>query len=288
LQKTPKSGILRKKSLNMATANILRLPQWTEYLQSRGRHAFSWEELQQALPEHSAIALKRALNRLAAQNKIVSLHKGYYLIVPPQYAAKGILPPAVFLDAFMKHLHRPYYLALLNAAAYHGAAHQQTQEFFVVTNFPPMRTTQKKGLKINYISIGEIPGDLLEQRKTESGYLLISNPALTAADLVHFEKRIGGLNRVVEVLDELSDAIAPSDFSAALISFATSATLQRLGYLLEFVCGSPVLADALFAEMQTRKILLYRTPLKPSQLMRGFDANNRWQVIVNAEVILER
>lgn len=272
----------------MPATNSLRLSKWTEYLQSLGRHSFSWEEMRQALPDYSVTALKRALSRLTAQNKIVSLHKGYYLIIPPEYSAKGILPPAVFLDAFMKHLNRPYYLALLSAAAYHGAAHQQAQEFFVVTNFPPLRSTRKKGLKINYISIGEIPGNLLEHRKTESGYLAISNPALTAADLVHFEKRVGGLNRVAEVLDELSDAIAPGDFSDALVSFAASTTLQRLGYLLESVCGRPVLADSLFTRLQTLRAPLYRTPLKPAKPIRGFEADNRWKVIANAEVIVEQ
>lgn len=272
----------------MPSANTLRLPKWTEYLQSRGRLTFSWEELQQALPEHSTIALKRALSRLAAQHKIVSLHKGYYLIIPPQYAAKGILPPAVFLDAFMKHLGRPYYLALLNAAAYHGAAHQQTQEFSVVTNFPPMRPTQKRGLKINYISISKIPADLLAHRKTESGYLAISKPVLTAANLVHFEKRVGGLNRVAEVLDELSAAIVPSDFNEALVTFAANATLQRLGYLLESVCGQPVLADALLNKLQAKETPLHRTPLKPSKPARGFDTDNRWQVIVNEKILLDK
>ena len=44
----------------------------------------------------------------------------------------------------MKELDRPYYLALLNAAAYHGASHQQPQEFFVVTGFPVLRPMQKR------------------------------------------------------------------------------------------------------------------------------------------------
>ncbi len=70
-----------------------------------------------------------------------------------------------------------------------------------MTSFPAMRPTQKKGLKINYISIDEIPEILIEKRKTEAAYVNISSPILTAADLVHFEKRIGGLNRAATILN---------------------------------------------------------------------------------------
>jgi hypothetical protein len=57
----------------------------------------------------------------------------------------------------MKFLKRPYYVGLLNAAAFYGAAHQQPQEYFVFTNFPPLRPTSKRGIKINYISKREVP-----------------------------------------------------------------------------------------------------------------------------------
>jgi hypothetical protein len=67
-------------------------------------------------------------------------------------------------------------------------------------------------MKINYISVKQIPVKLLEQRKTEAGYLTISNAALTATDLVQFEKRIGGLNRAATVLNELADVLQRVDF----------------------------------------------------------------------------
>jgi len=55
----------------------------------------------------------------------------------------------------MKFLERPYYVALLNAAAYHGASHQQPLESFVTTTFPVLRSMQKKGLKLNYVCARE-------------------------------------------------------------------------------------------------------------------------------------
>ena len=218
---------------------------------------------------------------------IVSLYKGYYLLVPPQYAFKGILPPTLYLDAFMKYLQRPYYVALLNAAAFHGASHQQPQEYFVMTNFPVLRPTQKKGLKINYISIREIPESLIEKRKTEAGYLNISNAALTACDLVQFEKRVGGLNRASTVLNELGEVIKSTDFTPAVLQHVQVTALQRLGYLLENACFHTELADALFEAMKREKLNLFRIPLKSARETKGFSSDNRWKVIVNTEIDID-
>jgi predicted transcriptional regulator of viral defense system len=162
------------------------LESWVEDQLSRGRYTFSLTTLRESSPDQSDTATKFALKRMSDKGKLLSLYKGYYLIIAPQYTNRGILPPSLFLDAFMKFLQRQYYLALLNTASYHGASHQQPQEFFVVTDFPVLRVTQKKGMRINYISIKDIPTNLIEQMKTEAGYLNISSPALTATDLIHF------------------------------------------------------------------------------------------------------
>jgi len=97
---------------------------WSEKIQAQGRYGFALTEMKQANSELSDDAVKFALKRLSDKGKVLSVFKGYYLIIPPQYASKGILPPQLFLDAFMKYLQRPYYVALLKAAAFHGASHQ--------------------------------------------------------------------------------------------------------------------------------------------------------------------
>ncbi|MDD3945986.1 MAG: type IV toxin-antitoxin system AbiEi family antitoxin [Bacteroidales bacterium] len=265
----------------------IRILTWIEFLQSKGDFSFSIESAKQALPTYSEIALKRALSHLSEKGKIISIYKGYYLILPPQYAFKGILPPPLFLDAFFKFLERPYYVSLLNAAAYHGASHQQPQEFYVMTNFPVMRATQKKGLTINYVSINEIPEKLLEKRKTEAGYLTISNPLLTATDLVQFEKRIGGLNRAAIILFELMEVLKPIDFNEEVLAHATVTTLQRLGYLIEFACLNSQLSNALFKAIEKKKNKLFRIPLKASGQTKGFSSDNRWNVIVNTEIDID-
>ncbi len=265
----------------------IRILTWIELLQSRGAFAFSIESAKNELPGYTEIALKRALSRLTEKGKIISVYKGYYLILPPQYALKGILPPSLFLDAFFQFLERPYYVSLLNAAAYHGASHQQPQEYYVMTNFPAMRATQKKGLKINYVSIDKIPEKLLEKRKTEAGYLTISNPVLTATDLVQFERRIGGLNRAATVLFELMEVLKPTDFNEDILAHAAVTTLQRLGYLLEFACSNTELSNTLYKAMEKNKSRLFRIPLKASAQTKGFSSDNRWKVIVNTEIDID-
>lgn len=184
-------------------------------------------------------------------------------------------------------MQRPYYLALLNAASFYGASHQQPQEFFVVTSFPVLRTTLKKGLKINYISKKEISEILLESRKTESGYLKISNPALTACDLIQFEKRVGGINRVATVLNELVESIKPEMFSNELIEYVPATVLQRLGYILEEIFDYEFLSNALYNVLQQKNVTFFRTPLKASAPIKGFSSNERWKVIVNTEIEID-
>ncbi len=264
-----------------------RLDTWVDEQLALGKFGFALDTLREALPAQTEIARKFALKRLSDKGEILSIYKGYYIILPPQYAAKGILPPPLFLDAFMKAIRRPYYVSLLNAAAYHGASHQQPQVYFVTTTFPAMRPISKKGLKLNFISIKNIPAQLLEKRKTESGYINISNPGLTAADLVQYEKRIGGLKRSAAVLSELIEIISPADFNAELLQHAHVTTLQRLGYLLEYVCSNQALSDSLFENMNSCNLDFFRIPLKAAAPVKGFSSENRWKVIVNTNIELE-
>jgi predicted transcriptional regulator of viral defense system len=271
----------------MSKQEEITLSQWIENLQSRGRYAFSLDLLAKELPAYTEVAARSALNRLTAKGRIISIYRGYFLIIPPQYSAKGILPPALFLDGLMKNLDRPYYLALLNAAGFYGASHQQPQEFFVVTNFPVLRTTQRKGLKINYLSKKTIPETLLESKKTEAGYLKVSNPALTACDLIQFEKRVGGINRVSTVLNELVESIKPEMFNNELLAHVPVTALQRLGYIIETVLENELLSNTLYKALEQRDTIFFRTPLKTTSPIAGFPINERWKVIMNTEIEID-
>jgi predicted transcriptional regulator of viral defense system len=265
----------------------INVSQWIENLEKKGRISFSLNQIELELPSFSGIAVQSALKRLSRKGKIVSFHKGFYLIISAQYANRGILPAALFMDSFMKYLNRSYYVGLLSAAALYGAAHQQPQEYFVVTDFPVLRPSHRKGLKVNFISKRNIESSLLKERKTESGYLKVSSPVLTASDLIQFEKRSGGLTRVTTVLNELVEEMDPKEFDPKFFSETPATTIQRLGYLIENVINNEKLANELFEASQKNELGFFRIPLKASAPAKGFSSENRWKVIVNIEIELD-
>lgn len=265
----------------------IKISDWINSLLARGKNAFSLADVKKEFSSLSDIAIKRSLNRLSGKGNIVSILKGYYLIISPEYIARGILPPTLFIDGLMKFLQRPYYVGLLNAASFYGAAHQQPQEFFVFTSLPALLATQRKGIKINYISVKQIPTKLLEQRKTEAGYINISSPELTASDLVQFEKRIGGLNRAATVLNELTEVMRPEQFNEAFINHIPVKTIQRLGYLLDKVLKQESLANHLFEQTQHANLNFFRTPLKNNAPLKGFPTDEKWKVVINTEIEID-
>lgn len=188
----------------------------------------------------------------------------------------------------MKFLERPYYVGLLSAAAYHGAAHQQPQEFFVFTSLPALLSTTRKGTRVNYISKKALSSKLLEKRQTESGYLNISSPALTAADLIQFEKRTGGLNRSATVLNELSEGLKPEMFNTSFFEEVPTSTIQRLGFLLERVVNRPELSNILWDEAKKSDLNFFRIPLKASAEEKGCPSDDKWKVIVNTKIEIDQ
>lgn len=265
----------------------LNVSEWVEYLEKKGRNTFSLRQLEEELPDYSETAIKSALKRLSKKGKIVSIHKGFYLIISAPYANRGILPPALFMDSFMNYLQRPYYVGLLSAAALYGAAHQQPQEYFVITDFPVLRPSHKKGLKVNFISKKTIEKRLLNERKTESGYLKVSSPVLTASDLVQFEKRSGGITRVASVLNELVEEMDPGEFNPVFFENTPVTAIQKLGYLIEKIIKNEQMANRLYKASKKNQLAFFRIPLKPSAPVKGFSSDNRWKVIANIEIEMD-
>jgi len=268
----------------MKGAVDINIQTWIEKLQAVGKNAFSLETLERELPSYTPIGIKRVLARLSAKGNIISIMKGYYLIISPQYASKGILPPSLYIDGLMKSLDRPYYVGLLNAAAFHGASHQQPQEYFVFTVLPVLRPISKKGQKINFISISEINPNFLVDIKTEMGYLKVANPLLTATDLIQFEKKIGGLNRATTILEELSEKISPEQIDIEILNHVPISTWQRLGFIWENVLEEKELANDVFEKLMANQKNLFRIPLKASGSKNNFPTNNRWKIIINTSI----
>jgi predicted transcriptional regulator of viral defense system len=260
---------------------------WIENLQAQGKYTFSYEQACSQFKDVSNSAIMSALSRLSSKNKIVSVFKGFYVIITPEYSLKGMVPPLLFIDSLMKYAGRPYYVGLLSAAALHGSSHQRSQEFFVINQLPHLRPTTKKGIKINYIGRVNVPKSFLEQHKTEAGYVQVSNPELTAIDLLQYEKHIGGLNRAATVINELADVMKPESFTREFISFVPIVMLQRLGYILEKIAGKEDMADKLYSEMKRKYPTWQRMPLRTGKTEIGFSSDHKWKIVANTEIEID-
>jgi len=259
---------------------------WIEKKQSRGRYVFNLEEVRKEFLNQSEDAITLALNRLSRKNRVVSVYKSFYLIVPPEYAVRRILPPMNFIDDLMSFIGKRYYVGLLSAAALYGAAHQRPQEFFVITTTKQF-TTWKKGIKINYFTKKNIPEGLLDKRKTESGYVKVSSPELTAADLVSYHNRIGGLNRVCTVINELVESISPKKINKDLVESMSTPTIQRLGIIFEKYVNRPDLGQKLLEVSQSKKRKFYLQPFKAGGRRKGFDTDDKWKIIINTTIEID-
>lgn len=264
------------------------IKEWINKLQQNGKLYFSMEQVTEAFPNIQSTGIRSALTRLSAKNSIISVWKGFYVIVPISYTAKGILPPVMYIDHLMKHIQRPYYVGLLNAAAFYGAAHQQPQVFSVIVQYPTLRDNTKKNVRLQFVTRRNFPAnELLENRKTQTGYVKISSPALTAADIIQYEKEIGGLNRACTVLNDLIEVL---DFSKTPDSFfesVSTATIQRLGYLLENVVESPELANQLYEKALKANCSFQTIPLKIGKTTVDKATDKKWKISINTDIEID-
>ncbi len=251
-------------------------------LRSNGRYAFSLHELRRHF-QLSDEAIKKALQRLKQKKEVALVRKEFYVIVPPEYRSRGILPSSLFIAELMKFLERDYYTGLLNAAAFYGAAHQQPQDFTVITTKPSLRQIHSDKVKINFCTKQAWAKEDVVQRKIETGYLQVSSPELTALDLVFYFDKAGGFNRIVTVLEELADSLDAQKLAETAKRFHQVATVQRLGFLLDEILNQKELCQPLAQYLKSVNhfpVLLRPQKEKPATKVTG----NAWKVIANIEL----
>ena len=271
----------------MPEDKIYKVRDWIDDLQRRGRITFALKEVYEQFASHNVAALKNALTRLVRKGRICSVWQGLYVIIPIEYSSKGMVPPVLYIDDLMKYLGRPYYISLLSAAVFYGAAHQRPQEFCVVTTSGSLRSSIKKEVKINFTNKKEIPAELIVRKKTKTGYVNVSCPELTATDLVQYEREIGGLNRVATVLNELANELNFSQLPKLFFEYVPAPVIRRSGYLLDIELGFTDIADQLLEKMKEFKCSTRNTPLKNRKSTVGYNTNTKWRIIVNEQIEID-
>ncbi|MBI4604007.1 MAG: type IV toxin-antitoxin system AbiEi family antitoxin [Planctomycetes bacterium] len=228
-------------------------------------------------------ALKKAVRRLVEKRRLAVPRRGFYVIVPVEYREVGAPPPSWFIDALMKFHDQPYYVGILSAAALQGAAHQQPQEFQVVTS-AQLRPVVAGRSRIRFFRKCHIERTPTVGIKTETGAMNVSRPEATALDLLRYLEAAGHLGHVVTVLAELAerlDALRLADIAKAEGDLSNA---QRLGYLLEQV-GAGEVAGALAEWIASQRPRF--VALRPGHPSRRAPKVARWRVVVNERVEAE-
>jgi predicted transcriptional regulator of viral defense system len=255
-----------------------------EYIFERLKYedfSFSWEELLTATGKSSA-ALKSELLRLSAKKAIINLRRGFYLIIPPRYANFGHLPIQLYADKLFRYLSRDYYVAFYTAAMFHGASHQKVQKEYVMTPPPRLMNIQNDSATIDFFNATHWPTQNLIDRKSDAGYFKLSSPALTAVDLLHYHQRLGGINRMLAVLEELSEEVTEGDMESLVKWYPHKSTLQRLGYILDELNVIPNVADQLFMHLGSQPY--HPVLLSPRLGEKPGSAKNRWKIDANLKL----
>ncbi len=249
-------------------------------MQSKGKYTFT-RDLAESETDGSFVAVQAALGRLKKQGRIVSPRRGFYVVVPPEYRATGSPPASWFIDALMEDFGQPYYVALLSAAALHGAAHQQPMVFQVMTS-RAIRGVQAAKVSIRFLMRGKLERMPVTEVQTETGIMRVATPETTAFDLVRYPAAAGHWGNVTQVLAELAERLD----SSTLLQVARQVGLpdvQRLGYLLDTL-GEGDLVDSMAEWLGSRQPRV--VPLGKGKAGKT-KINKRWRIMPNVELDLE-
>lgn len=257
---------------------------FVESIQRKGRLTFTGREFAKAAPIGEA-ARRAALRRLAAKGRIRRLtsRRDFFVIVPPEYAAMGGPPLAFYLGPFMRDLGLPYYVGLLSAAEWYGAAHFAVQGVQVVTavNLRPIKIGRETITFVMSRNVERTPRRTLNRAGAK---IEVSTPEATLLDLVRYTRAAGGLNRVATIVASLGSECGVAGLREALRIGEDVPSAQRLGYLLELT-GHAQLVEVVAQWLQDRRPR--RRRLEPAAGSAG-EIDDRWNLRINVAVEVTR
>jgi predicted transcriptional regulator of viral defense system len=250
-------------------------------VRAKGRFVVTQTELTEKF-NVSAKALQQNLFRLKSKKQIAQIRQGFYAIIPPEYSHQGMLPVYLFVDDLMKSLDRNYYLGLYSAAAIHGAGHQQPMESQIIVKKPVLRDITRDKLAIRFFTRNKWNPDDIIQKKTDAGYIKVSSPELTALDLIFYSSKIGGINRLLPILAELSEEIKPSKLNKAARQYNQITVIQRLGFLFDKTMDAEQLVTPLKKIVNENRCS--NIALSTANKSKEGEINYDWKIIINTDL----
>lgn len=259
----------------MATApHQLRLKELPDSLLSTGRYSITAKELKNLVP---STYVYRGMEQLKKAGKVFSPAKGFYLVVPPEYRSWGVVPAEWFIDALMEYQGVRYYVALLSAAAMHGAAHQQPQVFQVITS-KQVRNRDVGRIRLRFFTSRYVDSTPTVKLPVHTGYVRVSTREGTVFDLVAHPQTSVGLSNVATIVKQLGQL--DGKVLARIGAARPRADSRRVGWLVERF--SP---DADLGSL--RKIAqpeIGEPVALDSRGLRKGERDKRWGVLINASI----
>ncbi|MFA5649215.1 MAG: type IV toxin-antitoxin system AbiEi family antitoxin [Bacteroidales bacterium] len=185
-------------------------------------------------------------------------------------------------EKLFQYLDRNYYVGLFSAAKFHGASHQQIQRDYVITEQPKFNNISKNTIDIRFFTTTNWSDKNIQQKKSDAGIFKISSPALTLVDLIHHQTKLGGINRILAIIEELTEELTESDLSELLSWYPNKSTLQRLGFLLEELGSEEEYEEMIYAELKAKNF--FPILLSPKSKEKPGAVANKWKVDVNVKL----
>ena len=255
--------------------------EFTEWLQSKGRQTFTLEEAIDQL-KVSRKTMLEILSRLGRSGRILTITRGLYALIHPSERVHGIRPLHI-INAFMRYTQLPYYVGLLSAADFWGAAHHKPQVLQVIV--AEQRLLRRLGnLRIELHTQKDFPKKGIVEKTIESGYFSISSIELTALDLLTYQSACGGIDNVCLIINDLKSELDVKKIMVLGKEYDVFSSIQRLGFLLESFSEKLEFLEELKEWVIKRKpspILLVPTTPRSGKL------HPDWKVVGNVKVELE-
>lgn len=260
---------------------------YLEKLHSMGRRYFTSQRMIEDLKISNAAARSR-LYRLKKEGRLISPISGLYVIVPPEHRPYGSIPADELVPIIMKHLNAKYYVALLSAAAFFGAAHQKPARFQVISN-----KRIKHSLEFGQVAIELICKKSLDNLPTKdfvvsTGYLKVASPELIAIDLFKYSRHAAGISHIATVLSELIESINENKLIELAENMHEICQIQRIGYVIEKIDVDVMDADkqrsivnqlAAYLEDSDRPFV----SLVPCIPKTGYPRCHKWKIVENSD-----
>ncbi len=87
--------------------------------------------------------LLNSLSRYVRSKRLALVARGFYCIIPPQYALQGLVPPSYYVDQLMSYIGKLYYVGLLSAAAFLGRSSSASATVFYYDNLSSLFTVER-------------------------------------------------------------------------------------------------------------------------------------------------